>query len=343
MAKRKRLTPPDPALLSERAGHPPPAAGPLTAAAGRAPAIAPAARPAPIADVARDASTAALAGEMAQTLTEARESGRMVLEIDIDRIALDYLVRDRMGLEEGEMGALMASLRARGQQTPVDVAEIAPGRYGLISGWRRCQALRRLHEETGEARFRRVLALQRRPAEASDAYLAMVEENEIRVGLSHYERARIALKAVEQGVFDTERAALRHLYHTASRAKRSKIGSFLTVVRALDGALAFPEALPERAGLRLARALEADAGLAARLRGHLEADRPASPEAEQAALAAALGPGAPPVPPAATARPPALPEGLWLRENPDGSLTLGGAALTDRLRARLRRWLADAS
>jgi len=334
MAKRKRLTPPDPARLAD------PAPGPLSA---------PSARPAPIADVARDASTAALAGEMAQTLTEARETGRMVLELDLDQVALDYLVRDRMALDEEELGALMASLRERGQQTPVDVAEIGPGRYGLISGWRRCQALRRLHAETGEARFRTVLALQRRPSEASEAYLAMVEENEIRVGLSYYERARIAARAVEQGVFDSDRAALRHLYHAASRARRSKIGSFLGIVRALDGVLAFPEALPERAGLRLARALDEDDGLAPRLRADLAAARPATPEAEQAALLAALDTAPAPVP-APAAKPPRKPaaapetlrDGLWLRDNADGSLTLGGAALTPAIRDRLRRWLTDA-
>ena len=50
----------------------------------------------------------------------------------------------------------------------------------------------------------------------------MVEENEIRVGLSYYERARIVAKAVAQGVFETEKQALQRLFHTASRPKRSK-------------------------------------------------------------------------------------------------------------------------
>ena len=45
-----------------------------------------------------------------------------------------------------------------------------------------------------------------------DAYVAMVEENEIRVGLSFYERARIAAKSVEAGVYPDDRAALRALF-----------------------------------------------------------------------------------------------------------------------------------
>ncbi len=208
--------------------------------------------------------------------------------------------------------------------------------------------MKRLWQETGDTAFQTVLALQRNPAQASEAYLAMVEENEIRVGLSYYERARIAAKAVDQGVFETEQQALRHLYHAASRAKRSKIGSFLSIVHALDGALRFPEALPERAGLKLARALENDSKLAARLRGKLTRAVPDTAEAEQACLLAALeagqikGKGPSPAPArAASASKEALGQGLWLRENTDGSLTLGGAALTTEARARLRRWLAE--
>jgi ParB family chromosome partitioning protein len=123
MAKRKRLTPPDPAHLQQ--GTAPDTGGLLESSV----------RSAPIADVARDASQAALAGEMAETLTRARESGRMVLELTLDQIQLDYLVRDRLAMEDGELSALMASLRQRGQQTPIEVAEITPGRYGLVSGF----------------------------------------------------------------------------------------------------------------------------------------------------------------------------------------------------------------
>lgn len=269
MAKRKRLTPANPAFL---------APAPETKSA--------LALHAPLADVAREASATAAVEEMAQTLARARAEGRMVIAVPLAQVRLDYLVRDRLGVTEDEQGALIDSIKRRGQQTPVelvDLGEAAAPRYGLISGWRRVMALRSLAARDAD-RFGQVLGLLRQPAEAAQAYLAMIEENEIRVGLSHFERARIALKAVEQGALTDEGAALRTLYGAASRAKRSKIGSFMTVVRALDGALRFPAALGERLGLALAQALTTDPGLAARLRAALAAAGAESPDAEQAVI-----------------------------------------------------------
>ena len=243
-------------------------------------------RPAPIADMAGAAAATAAMEEMAETLRRAREDGRMVLALPLDQIEADYLVRDRLAADPEDMAALVESLRARGQQTPIEVAVLGPDRYGLISGWRRLRALRQLAAE--DAKFTTVLALLRRPDQSSDAYVAMVEENEIRVGLSFYERARIALKAVEAGVFPDDRSALRSLFASASRAKRSKIGSFLTLVRALDGALRFPEAIGERLGLQLAQALEADADLGARLQAALAKVPVPDAATEQARIAKAM-------------------------------------------------------
>lgn len=281
MAKRKRLTPPNPVFHDNAT---PALPGPF------------AARNAPIADVAREAAGSAAFDELAQTLTRAREEGRMVLPLPLDAVQLDHLVRDRLAVDDAEMTALMDSLRARGQQSPIEVADLGdngPGpRYGLISGWRRCQALRRLHTETNDPKFATVLALLRRPDQASDAYRAMVEENEIRVGLSYFERARIVAKSVEQGVFETQKQALQQLFQSASRPKRSKIGSFLVIVDALDGHLRFPQSIGERAGLALSHALEDDATLAPRLRAVLQSDPAPDATAEQALLSAALSPKA---------------------------------------------------
>ena len=338
MAKRKRLTPANPDFL-EPAGV---EAKSLFA------------RPAPIADVARDASSAAALEEMAETLATAREEGRMVLVLPLGEVETGYLVRDRIAVDSGEMQVLKDSLRARGQQTPVEVADLGQGadgapRYGLISGWRRCRALSELHAETGEERFARVLALLRRPAEASDAYLAMVEENEVRVGLSYYERARVVARAVEQGVFETKRDALRALFHAASRAKRSKIGSFLAVVEALDGALSFPEMIGERQGLALARMMDDDPGFGAKLRSWLEATGAGAPEMEQELISEALASAS-----AETARARrtgrsslAKPDragmeirtGLWCHTDKAGQVTLWGPAMTPELRNSLLDWL----
>ena len=115
-------------------------------------------------------------------------------------------------------------------------------------------ALKALHAETGEARFATVQALVRRPETAADAYVAMVEENEIRLGLSQYERARVAALAAARGVFPDEEAALRALFATASRPKRSRIRAFLALYHGLDARLALPGGDPRAARPRARRA-----------------------------------------------------------------------------------------
>ena len=125
------------------------------------------------------------------------------------------------------------------------------------------------------------------------AYVAMVEENEIRVGLSYYERARIVARRWRWASTPNFLTALRHLFQSASRAKRSKIGSFVTLYQALDGRLRFPAALPERLGLALVQAIEADKALIWRVRSLLASATPQSPAEEQALLTRALKPAAP--------------------------------------------------
>ena len=239
---------------------------------------------APIARVAAEAAGAAALEEMAETLRRARDEGRMVLELPLDAIAADHLARDRLPAEDADAVALRESLRLHGQRTPIEVTPVAGALpYGLISGWRRLEALKALHAGTGEARFATVQALVRRPETAADAYVAMVEENEIRVGLSQYERARVAARAAERGVFADEEAALRALFASASRPKRSRIRAFLAIYHALDGSLRFPAHLPERLGLALVERIRAGAGPA--VAAALAAGDPQTPEAELAILA----------------------------------------------------------
>lgn len=243
MAKRKRLTPAQGDYLD------PVPAGLETKSMGFP-------STAPIAQVAGEASSAAALEELAGEMTRAREEGRMIQALPIADIEAGYLTRDRIAADGEELEALKQSIRDRGQQAPIEVVAQEGGKYGLISGWRRLTAIRELWEETSEERFTTILAVLRRPENASDAYVAMVEENEVRLALSHYERARIAAKAVEQGVFESEKQALLQLYSTASRPKRSKIKSFLTIYHAADDLLRFPNAISERLGMALARELE---------------------------------------------------------------------------------------
>lgn len=268
MAKRKRLGGPlqDYLATSESAPSPFPASS------------------APIARVAGETSVNAAFEEVSRELSSARSEGRLVLRLPLDKIEVAWLIRDRTHpgtSDDPEFTALRDSLRRNGQRSPIEVVDIGQGRFGLISGWRRLTALSRLHEESEDERFATVLAFVRQPASSEEAYVAMVEENEIRLGLSYYERARIAAKSVEAGVYPNTKAALQSLFASASRAKRSKIGSFLALYQVLGDGVRFPQALTERIGLSLAKILDADEAAEKRLRACIENSRPECFEAEQ--------------------------------------------------------------
>ncbi|KIC47774.1 ParB N-terminal domain-containing protein [Tateyamaria sp. ANG-S1] len=340
MAKRKRLTPANPTYLSD-------GGGPLNTGMR-----------APIADVASDAAATAALRDVSAAMAEAREAGRMVAELPLDQIDMTYLVRDRVSGDDAEMEALVTSIRDRGQQTPIEVVDLGsdtrPKRYGLISGWRRCQALMQLARDGSGPD--NVLALLRAPKAASDAYVAMVEENEIRVGLSYFERARIVIKSVELGVFTTRKKALQGLFGTASRAKRSKIGSFVDIVEAFDTVLAHPHRISERQGLMMAKRLEADPSFTQSVIRLLSIQPDRSVETEQALLSDMLekGPkavGSGPEPGKVGSKKAKTPSmsttfhlrpGLQAAQDPStGSLHLWGKDLTPDLRDRLLDWLRD--
>lgn len=291
----------------------------------------------PIAHVAGDAATNAALAEVTAELQSARAEGRMVQSLQLDQIESSYLVRDRLVAADEDMVALRASLSARGQQTPIEVVATGQGCYGLISGWRRLTALTQLYKETGDARFNSVLALVRRPVDAADAYVAMVEENEIRVGLSYFERARIVSRAVEESVFADTKSALNGLFGNGSRAKRSKIKSFLPVVEQLGPYLSYPAAIGERLGLALSQKLQADETFKSNVVEALnKLGSSHALETEQDILTAALE--APSVPKAIkkeVARREEISPGLWL-ERSATTLTIGGAELTPEIEERIR-------
>ncbi|MFA3920799.1 ParB/RepB/Spo0J family partition protein [Ruegeria hyattellae] len=344
MAKRKRLTPAQPGYLGIGAA-PETKSMPLGISA------------APIAQVAGEASATAALEEVAQTLQDARTEGRMIELLPLDVIDERHLVRDRLVQDEEEMTALTDSLRARGQQMPIEVVLLpdpAGGRtHGLISGWRRLTALRRLSKETSDPKFTTVRAMVIRPETAQESYVAMVEENEIRVNLSHYERARIAVRAMKEGVYPNQRLALQGLYANAARSKRSKIGTFITLVDAFDDTLYFPSAISEKLGLALARELVRDPGFADALKDRLRNTPRDSAGAEMRILADAVAERQPS--PAPSTAPPARPrariaggerlvmrisDGLELRFIPtQGRIELVGDEVSEELANALQGWL----
>ena len=263
MAKRRRLEPTSPMDIA------------LSRSAERTPAP-------PIAQVTGEAATVAAAEDALGEVEKARREGRMVVSLPIADITRDHLTRDRLRAHDEDMEALVTSIQNHGQRTPIEVVQTDKG-YGLISGWRRLAALEAL-EQT------HVDALIRTPKDAGEAYVAMVEENEIRAGLSYYERARIAAMAATRGAFEDTEAALSALYGNVSRAKRSKIRSFVSLYETLGEKLQFPEAIPERLGLKIAGALKE--GQLTALKKALS-PKAKSPEAEMSRLTKALsGPSA---------------------------------------------------
>lgn len=263
---RKRLTPARPNFFDAGVATPGPAR-------------------APIAQVAGDVAMTAAFEEVQSELQTAQREGRLVLSLPLDAIRADYLIRDRLSCDPEELAALKESIRSRGQQTPIEVTDLGQGRYGLISGWRRLRALRELRDDSGGlARFSAVQALVRLPADRPAAYVAMVEENEVRADLSFYERARIVVQAVASGVFDSDKHALQSLFVSASFSKRSKVKSFMPLVQALDGVLRHPAQIPERLGLALSKSLSEDPGFTKRLTAALRPGTPMTAEQERAIL-----------------------------------------------------------
>ncbi len=330
MAKRKRLTPAAPTAAPE---------APLETKART-----PFGATAPIAQVAGDAAAQAALAEMSGLVSSARAEGRLIQSLPLDRVEADHLVRDRIAVDDEDMQALLASLRARGQQMPIEVVELpadANGpRYGLISGWRRLTALRELAlEGVGDGT---VSARIRQPEGAPEAYVAMVEENEIRASLSHYERARIVVRAEEAGVFPDRQAALRGLFGNVSRAKRSKIRAFTLIVRALDADLSFPTRIGERLGLALAQKLDGDPAFRGRLAERLAASAPETVEAEQTVIAEMLSER----PPRDVSEPPKAlrvartVKGIHLvYDEARQRITMSGEPVTEELLSLIAAWL----
>ena len=183
----------------------------------------------------------------AALLKDAQKKGNLVEIIPLSEIKIDYLTRDRLELSREELEELKYSIAQNGQRHPVDLIKLADG-YGLLSGYRRIQALKELSHET-------VRAFVKETKDAKHIYQDMIEENEIRANLSHYERGKLVCETVDENIFPDIETAVASLFVAASKSKRSKIRSFANVHRALGDILKFPMGISERLGLRLAQAL----------------------------------------------------------------------------------------
>ncbi|MEI4263158.1 ParB/RepB/Spo0J family partition protein [Roseovarius sp. D0-M9] len=289
MAKRKKLEAPSAEDMNrfedefrrETSGRPPLGQGaPIAQVAGEA------AQQLQTASAEMRAGQARVAAELRE-LNEARVSGLLMVELPLSEIEPDAMVRDRIDLAEDDMTELRQSIASHGLRLPIEVFELAEpadngAKYALISGYRRYMAVRALHELTGQERHAAIRAIVRPRAEADGAFVAMVEENEVRAQLTPFERGRIAVISAQQGAFVNVEDAVNRLYASASKAKRSKVRSFAMIFEELGDMLTFPEALSEKRGLRLAQALRA--GSEAALREALARRVPENPEQEWATV-----------------------------------------------------------
>ena len=221
----------------------------------------------------------------AKRLREAEAAGLVLTEIPLDQIQAEAMIRDRSVLNESEMTELKISIRANGLRLPIEVFRLPEGSaqpYGLLSGYRRLLAMRGL-AELNPGEFRTIKAVVRDQGGVDKAYTAMVEENEVRAPLTHYERGRIAVIAAQQGAFAHTEEAVEKLFASGSKAKRSKVRSFAAVFEELGDMLTHPEDLTERRGLQVAAALRL--GAEPKFRQILSDNDPATAEEEWALLA----------------------------------------------------------
>lgn len=291
MAKRRKITAPTADDLNrieeefrrETSNTPNPGLAPISQISAEAAQSAPVLPADQRAEAARDKADA-------DTLRKATEEGRVITDIPLDQINAQAMVRDRTVMDPAELEELKNSILLHGLRLPIEVYDDTDAgqgaRYGLLSGYRRLWVMRELHEAYPQAGYGTIRALVRDPQELGGSFTAMVEENEIRAQLSHFERGRIAVVAAQQGAFDSTESAVNALFGMASKAKRSKIRSFAVIFEELGDMLEFPENLKERDGLRLATALRA--GAEDDLRTALEGPTPASPADEWAQLEAVL-------------------------------------------------------
>lgn len=196
----------------------------------------------------------------AREFRAAREEGRVILSLPLDSIGVSALPRDRLDLEavaaSDAMEELKASIRERGQREPVEVFVGDDGQWQLKAGWRRVTALRQLQDETGDPRFRTVLArVSSGGGDRADLYLDMVEENVIREDLSFAEMAQIALELARDPLAGIASAddAVNRLYRALHKVKRSYIRAFVVLMHELDGSLPFPRALARDLGVEVSR------------------------------------------------------------------------------------------
>jgi ParB family chromosome partitioning protein len=167
------------------------------------------------------------------------------------------LTRDRTAIDLEALLELRQSILRSGLRMPIEVYAFPEARgdhrYGLLSGFRRLASFRELRD-IGLDDYATIPAFLRTPADRAEALAAMVEENAVRADISPWEQAQVAVRAADQGIFDTLEA-VDHLFPHANTMKRSRIRAVGRVVDLLEYILKEPERLSLRQLLRISNAI----------------------------------------------------------------------------------------
>ena len=194
-----------------------------------------------------------------------KKLGLVVDVIPLEAIDTIKLRRDRAPGVDQELDDLKASLQEIGLSNPIRVEKVGD-RFELIQGWRRLQAYRALHQETGDDRWARIPAgMVASGDDLATSYRRMVDENLIRKDISFAEMAMLARDYAADPEIDCVHSddAVSVLYASAGKQKRSYIRAFAELLDMLDTDLKFPEAVPRNLGLAVRRQIaEGQPGLA---------------------------------------------------------------------------------
>lgn len=212
--------------------------------------------------------------------------------IQTSEVKTSKLTRDRSANIDPELAELKESIKAVGLSNPIRVEKTEEG-YELVQGFRRLSAFQQLAEETGDPRYTRIpAAMVPRGEPLVGLYRKMVDENLIRKDLSFGEMAQLALSyAKDENIPVGD--AVSTLYASALKQKRTYIRQFARVLKALEGTIRHPEAMPRALGLNLYKLIDAQSERAGEIAASLRALPDRDAEAETAVLQSALAPEKP--------------------------------------------------
>ena len=186
----------------------------------------------------------------------------MIHPIPLAAIKIDALPRDRTQLAPEALAELQASIATTGLRQPIEVWRLStpefPLEYGLISGLRRLTAHHNLAALRRNGDFTTIPAFIREPTSIAQALSLMIEENEARADLTPWEKGRILIECVSEGLFDTIDQALKALHPNAERNTRTRLRALANVVDTLEGVLFNPETYSLRQLLRINSGLRPD-------------------------------------------------------------------------------------